>query len=156
VASVKLEYAWTKSEILRFFRGSRIFRIEMLCAGLVLLGGLVARGAWLFAAVGYAVVMVGSFAWLLPSKLWKTVEERGPLTVIVDDGGVSTATATRSSTVMWVEFPRSSETNEYFMLYRRKNPTMPMRIPKRGLSSPEDESTLREILAAHTAQFVKD
>jgi hypothetical protein len=157
---IHIDFQWKRDEYLRVSRKGPLGRAGrrlkfnaavMIVAGISLFYVWNIGVAWFIVGLG-ALYLLLSYWFLVgvPNKAWKSgIDVREPMSMLINEDGVTTKGRSSESKLSWDFFPYSREWPDYYFLLRNRR-GVPIAIPKRGFKSQKDEAQLRALLESRT------
>jgi hypothetical protein len=123
----------------------------MIVAGITLFYVWSIGFAWFIVGLGILYLMLSY--WFLvgvPSKTWRSgIDIQDPISVMIDEDGVTTKASSSESKLSWKFFLYSREWSDYYFLMQSRR-GLPKAIPKRGFKTKTDEARFRALLESRT------
>jgi len=146
---VTIDFTWIKSDFYRATRRSaRLTRTTAIAAVLVLAityaGHILLFGICVF----IASLLIEMYV-VLPMVAWhRTIARIHPRHVVIDELGIETTVAGKSTMIEWTRIDRIRENSISYLCYQRDSPNG-VPLLKTFFTCPHDEAVFRNILRRH-------
>jgi len=110
--------------------------------------GIVAVGIWLLGLYVYSL-------WRSPHRAWnKSPGLREHQTMTFAEEGIETKSVLAEGRIKWAVWKSSFESDQFYLMILASQRSFHI-VPKRCISSPDDEGIIRDLLGRHTESHLR-